>query len=172
MKKPSIEEEAEEMELMDMLPMDMEIIDEIATASKEMIPQMNVAVPPAEENKLISDEKMVGVYDEVLENIRQDRAEIDNLKSQFEEMVLNGGDATTASKEALVNLMKMKLDTSDKMSKIADLMTRARGVNTFPKYFAANQNNTINMSSKRALTPHEKRTLIENEVKKQNKEVI
>ena len=41
-------------------------------------------------------------------------------------MVLNGGDASTSSKEALVNLLKIKSDTADKMAKIADLMTRLK----------------------------------------------
>ena len=38
---------------------------------------------------------------------------------------------------------------SDKMSKIADLMTRIKikDKDTFPKYLAANQNNTININS-------------------------
>jgi anthranilate phosphoribosyltransferase len=41
-------------------------------------------------------------------------------------MVLNDGDSSTASKEALVNLLKTKIETSDRMSKIADLMTRIK----------------------------------------------
>ena len=45
---------------------------------------------------------------------------------------------------------------TDKMSKVADLMTRVKlkDKDTFPKYLAANQNNTINISetgSRRAL---------------------
>ena len=155
----------------------MELFDpiEIDLPPQELIPPMDKAVPsaPPEETKLISDEKLVGTYDEVLNNIRSDRSELDDLICQMKDMVLNGGDATTASKEALVNLMKIKLDTADKMSKIADLMTRARGTNTFPRYLAATQNNTINMEAPKRgnLTPREKLDLIEAEGKK-NKEII
>jgi hypothetical protein len=41
-------------------------------------------------------------------------------------MVLNDGDSSTASKEALVNLLKVKMDASDRMTRIADLMTRIK----------------------------------------------
>ena len=64
------------------------------------------------------------------------------------EMVINDGDATTSSKEALVNLIKIKVDMTDKMSKVADMMTRVKlkEKDTFPKYLATNQNNTININ--------------------------
>jgi hypothetical protein len=41
-------------------------------------------------------------------------------------MVINDGDSSTSSKEALVNLIKVKMEASDKMSRIADLMTRIK----------------------------------------------
>jgi hypothetical protein len=41
-------------------------------------------------------------------------------------MVLNDGDGSTSSKEALVNLVKTKMEASDKMTRIADLMTRIK----------------------------------------------
>ena len=64
-------------------------------------------------------------------------------------MVMNDGDATSSTKEALVNLIKIKSDMSDKMSKVADLMTRIKlkERDTFPKYLAAQQNNTINIGN-------------------------
>jgi len=64
-------------------------------------------------------------------------------------MVINEGDATSASKEALVNLVKIKSETADKMTKIADLMTRIKlkERDTFPRYLAAQQKNTIQISS-------------------------
>jgi hypothetical protein len=60
-------------------------------------------------------------------------------------MVLNDGDASSASKEAIVNLLKIKSDTSDKMTKVADLMTRIKlkDKDTFPRYLAAQQNNKV-----------------------------
>lgn len=157
---------------------DLEVIQEIAETSKELLPQLNVNMTPTENAGLpapiISDEKLVKTFDEILENTRKDREEISDLLSQFAELVLNGGDATTSSKEALVNLMKLKSDTSDKMAKIADLMSRARGVNTFKPYLTTNQNNTINIGDnipkKSVLSPEEKRALIEKENKKMEKD--
>lgn len=60
-------------------------------------------------------------------------------------MVINDGDASSASKEAIVNLVKIKSDTADKMSKVADLMTRIKlkDKDTFPRYLAAQQNNKV-----------------------------
>ena len=44
-----------------------------------------------------------------------------------------------------VNLIKIKSDTADKMSKVADLMTRIKlkEKDTFPRYLAAQQNNKV-----------------------------
>ena len=156
--------ELEKMEETEQLATD---ITEAIVESQDLIPQMNINLPlaPSGEEKIIPDVKLVGLYDEILENVRKDRSEIDSMITSFSDMVFNDGDATSSTKEALVNLIKIKLDTSDKMSKIADLMTRVRGTNTFPKYLASNQNNTINIEKK--LSPSEKRALLENEIKKQ-----
>lgn len=116
---------------------------------KEILPAMNVNVPslPQKEEDLISDDAMLGIYAEILDKIRSDQTEIDDLISKFGEMVFNEGDATTSSKEALVNLIKLKVDASDKMSKVADLMTRVKLKDPFPKYLAAHQNNTIHIGN-------------------------
>jgi hypothetical protein len=120
----------------------------------EVMSSMNVSSLSVQnsENSLsniVSDEQLVDVYQEVLENIRQDRKQTEEFISNFADLVINEGDSTSASKEALVNLLKLKHDTSDKMAKIADLMTRIKlkDKDTFPKYLAANQNNTININS-------------------------
>ena len=101
------------------------------------------------ENTIVSDEQLVDVYNEVLDDIRKDRKQVDDFINNFADLVINEGDSTSASKEALVNLLKLKHDTSDKMAKIADLMTRIKlkDKDTFPRYLAANQNNTININS-------------------------
>lgn len=155
--------------------MDKENITEISeVVENELIPQMNVIVPETEEKEdLIKDQKILDVYDEILDNIRNDRKEIDELLTSFKDMVLNDGDATTSSKEAMVNLVKIKTDTSDRMSKVADLMTRIKlkETNTFPKYLAVHQNNTINNNPKK-LTSEEKRKLIESENKKNKKDNV
>lgn len=117
---------------------------------QRIIPAMNVmppAVPPQKEENLISDDTMLGMYAEILEKIKTDRTEIDDYIARFADLVFNDGDATTASKEALINLIKLKSESADKMSKVADLMTRIKlkERDTFPRYLAAHQNNTINI---------------------------
>jgi len=128
---------------------------------RELMPSMNVGVPQKqaeddeEKPSIVSDEQLLGVYGEILGNIRDDRKEVDQILSTFTDMVLNEGDATTSSKEAMVNLLKMKTDLADKMSKVADLMTRVKlkERDTYPRYLSASQNNTINIgdNQKRAL---------------------
>jgi hypothetical protein len=95
--------------------------------------------PPVKE--VISDEAMMLVYDEIMNDIREDRKEVSELILQFGNMAMNDGDSTTSTKEALVNLMKIKADLADKKSKIADLKTRIklRDRDTFKPYLAAQQ---------------------------------
>jgi len=116
-----------------------------------IVPSMNLPAQQSEDqiSNIVSDEKLVDVYNGVLDNIRQDRKQVDEFINNFADLVINEGDSTSASKEALVNLLKLKHDTSDKMAKIADLMTRIKlkDKDTFPRYLAANQNNTININS-------------------------
>ena len=90
--------------------------------SEENLP----AMPPGNHLDLISDESLLGVYEEIISNLRQDRVQTSELLDEFTEMVINGGDASNASKEALVNLVRHKLDTADKMAKVAELMTRIK----------------------------------------------
>jgi cellobiose-specific phosphotransferase system component IIA len=109
---------------------------------KELVPVEN----NSGELSIISDEMLLGIYGEILDNIRQDRVQIDSYVNEFAEMVINTGDASSASKEALVNLVRAKMDASDKMSKVADLMTRLKmkDTNTFKPYMNKG-NNTINI---------------------------
>ena len=87
-----------------------------------------VEVAPVQEKELslVSDESLLGVYGEIMENLRDDRSQVSNLVDTFSNMVLNDGDSSTASKEALVNLLKTRIETSEKMTRIADLMTRIK----------------------------------------------
>jgi len=136
------------------------VVEEKDKEIDSLIPSLNVNLPekkeePTEES-LVSDEMLLGVYGEVLNNLRDDRFEVDQILSNFVDMVINEGDSTTSSKEALINLLRMKMESADKMAKIADLMTRVKikEKDTFPRYLAANQNNTINIGDngqKRAL---------------------
>ena len=106
---------------------------------------------------------------EIMNNIREDRKQVDEFIGNFADLVINEGDSTSASKEALVSLVKIKSDIADKMSKMADLMTRIKlkDRDTYPKYLSANQNNTININS-----GNNKRQLLEaiNKAKKEKKD--
>jgi len=75
---------------------------------------------------IISDDDLLGVYNEIMSNLRNDRTHVSDLAEKFEDMVINEGDSSTSSKEALVNLVKQKSDVQDKMTKIAELMTRIK----------------------------------------------
>jgi hypothetical protein len=88
----------------------------------------NVIKPESEgqELSLVSDEALIGVYGEIMDNLRSDRSQVSDLVDTFSNMVLNDGDGSTSSKEALVNLIKAKMDASDRMTRIADLMTRIK----------------------------------------------
>ena len=88
-----------------------------------------VVMVPVEGDKdmsIVTDDALLGVYGEIMDNLRSDREQVSELVDTFSNMVFNDGDSSTASKEALVNLLKTKLDASDKMTRIADLMTRIK----------------------------------------------
>jgi hypothetical protein len=86
----------------------------------------SLAEKKQEELSIVSDENLLGIYEEIMLNLRSDRGQISDLVNTFSNMVINDGDSSTSSKEALVNLIKTKIDATDKMSKIADLMTRIK----------------------------------------------
>lgn len=115
---------------------------------ENLLPKMNVnpqEMMPQKEECIVEDKQILGLYDEILENCREDRKFVDETLTNFLEMVMNDGDASTASKEAIVNLLKIKTDINDKMAKIADLETRIKlkEKDTFPRYLAAQQNNKV-----------------------------
>lgn len=124
---------------------------------EKIVPPISIDVPKNEqETNIVSDEMILGVYGEVLEDVRSDKNQIDETLNNFLNMVINDGDTSTSTKEAIVNLLKLKAEQSDKKTKIADLMTRIKlkEKDTFPKYLAANQTNNINIgggSTKREL---------------------
>jgi hypothetical protein len=133
------------------------IIEESESSFEErvdsMLPKMNVSIPensglPAD--ALISDQHYLTVLDEIMNNIRDDRKQVDDFLSTFANMVINDGDATTSSKEAMVNLVKTKVDLQDKMLKAADLMTRLKLKNTYAysgPHLNALQQNNINIGT-------------------------
>jgi hypothetical protein len=119
---------------------------------EKVIPSMNVTVPAVQEQEsIIGDAMLLGIYSEILDTIRQDRVEVADILNNFCEMVMNQGDSSSASKEAIVNLVRTKLDAADKMAKVADLMTRVKlkEKDTFPKYLNQTQENTIHIGQDR-----------------------
>lgn len=101
---------------------------------------------------LVPDQKLMGVFESTLDQLKEDREEISETLADFLNMVMNDGDSTAASKEAVVNLLKMKTDTADKIIKIADLMTRIKlkERNTFPKYLAPQVTNQYNFGGQKS----------------------
>ncbi len=146
---------------------------EIEDAIDDLVPRMNVTVPsnpPAEAApELITDDDILEIYGDILKDINEKEKEVSDYVANMAEMVFNEGDATTSSKEALVNFVKIETDLIDKKVKIADLMTRIKlkETNTFPRYLAAHQNNTININDS-----GKKRQLLEaiNKAKKKKEE--
>ena len=136
-----------------------ETLDQITDDVKDFIPSMNVSMPEVPQKKeLVSDEQLNAVYDEIANNLREERQFIDEVLHNFADMVLNGGDSSNSSKETLLGLINAKLDASDKLIKVADLKTRIKlkDLNTFKPYLSAKQDNktTINIGG-------DKRQLIE-----------
>jgi hypothetical protein len=131
---------------------DTDIIDQLTKDVDNVVPQLNIGMPEnhmSDVSNIVKDEELVEMYKDIIGYIKDDRCQIDTYIDNFANMVMNDGDATSSTKEALVNLIKIKSDMSDKMSKVADLMTRIKlkERDTFPKYLAAQQNNTINIGN-------------------------
>jgi len=174
--KPSpqviIEEHSTEMgENSDIMPVENEIR---AEDIQDMVPKMNVALNANVEPKemLITDEQYLDVINNILTEIKEDRKQVSDYIENFAEMVINEGDATTSSKEALVNLVKIKTDLQDKMLKAADLMTRLKLKNTYAysgPHLNALQQNNFNIGSE---ADFDRKELIKaiNQAKKKKKE--
>jgi hypothetical protein len=128
----TFEDEFDELEIDSLIPnmSSMSSISEITEPEKECI---------------VKDEDVIDLYDEILQNCRKDRESVGEVLANFLDMVMNEGDASSASKEAIVNLLKINTDVNDKMAKIADLRTRMKlkEKDTFPRYLAAQQNNKV-----------------------------
>lgn len=115
------------------------------------VPPMSVSVVPPVDTSSITDRDLQDIYKEILDDLRNDRKEIDILLNNFVEMVMNEGDSSSASKEAVVNLIKVKTDVSDKKAKIADLMTTLRLKDKTVSKLTANQTNHIHITDKRSI---------------------
>ena len=76
-----------------------------------------------EMSEIVTDGDLVDMYDDIVNMVRKDREEVSEVLGNFVNMVMNEGDGSSASKEAIVALLKMKMDDADKLSKVADLKT-------------------------------------------------
>ena len=138
-----------------------ELVDEFSELAEfdveNLLPTMTVSnelMETPEKECIVSDEDIMGLYDEILDDCRNDAKGVDEILANFINMVMNDGDASSASKEAIVNLWKIKSDISDKKAKVADLKTRIKlkEKDTYPRYLAAQQNNKITIEgSKREM---------------------
>ena len=101
---------------------------------------------------MFEDNEMLGLCAEALTNMRGDRKQMDNLISNFVEMVFNEGDSTTASKEALVALMVAKTNMNDKMMSLVELMAKfkLKEMASGPKSVTANQENHYHFGTRRS----------------------
>lgn len=116
------------------------------------VPPVNLMVGNSNSTESpINDADLLNIYSEILGDLRNDRSEIDGLLNNFVEMVMNEGDSSSASKEAVVNLIKVKSDIADKKTKIADLMTTLRLKDKSASKLAANQPTHIHITDKRNL---------------------
>lgn len=146
--KPKVEEKEQPVHLEEIpaeAPANTELVEEDLEG---IFPPMNVAGPTQQVSDaamLISDQQYLGVLEEIMVCIRDDRKQVSDYIDNMADMVINDGDTTTATKEALVNLVKIKTDLQDKMLKAADLMTRLKLKNTYaysgPHMNAIQQNN-------------------------------
>lgn len=131
-------------------------MDEIKSAEVDNIVPEIVNIenkqPVVEEyTGLIGDEYLLGLYREILEDIRVDRIEVDGLLSNFTDMVFNGGDVSSSSKEAVVNLTKIKSDILDKKTKMADLLTSLKIKEKNNSKALTNQTNHIHITDRRSI---------------------
>lgn len=134
-----------------------ELVDEDSLSLENLekfIPAMNVSIPQEQEeekdiSRLIPDEKLTGLFDDILQTIKTDKQEIDDVMIKFLDFIINSGDTSAATKEAFVQLAKIKNDAVDKVIKIADLMTRIKMKerSTYKPYLTANQTNNISVEN-------------------------
>lgn len=130
-------------------------MNEIEDINFEKVPPVNITLenkpPEVVQTTLVEDEYLLGLYKEILEDIRVDRIEVDGLLTNFTDMVFNGGDVTSSSKEAVVNLAKIKSDILDKKTKMADLLTSLKIKEKNSTKSSTNQTNHIHITDRRSI---------------------
>lgn len=112
---------------------------------------MNINLPAQEpKSEIVQAEQIVSMCRDIMTNIVEEGDEIKEAYVNFADMVFNSGDATAASKEALVNLLKLRSDLVDKKTRIMEMLVKAYK-DVGPKSVTAHQHNDFIISDKRKL---------------------
>lgn len=114
---------------------------------KELIEPDAIAGELTDADDLIKDQELLFAFDDATTMLKNDRQQTEEILANFIDMVINEGDGSTASKEAICKLLELKIKAADSIIRIADLKTRIKmkEKNTFPPYLA--QHNTYNIAS-------------------------
>ncbi len=116
------------------------------------LPEMNVSLPAiAEKMPLAQGEAahLSTMYHEIMSDIDKNENQIDGVLNNFIDMVMNGGDSSSSTKESVVNLIKNKTDLADKKIKVMEMMMKVY-LRDAPKV-SATQNNKITIQDMRGL---------------------
>lgn len=130
---------------------------EIAELTRDAggLPTMTVQVPQkAEPEKpIVTVDEMQAFLKEAVTMVRDDRAETSEYIKNFADMILNEGDASGPTKEAFVQLVKMKQDAATNLTKLIELMMRPllKQSSESKPWLNATQHNEIKISPRRKL---------------------
>ena len=116
---------------------------------------------------LVPSAEVADYYGEIMSNLREDREQAQTVYEIFAEMVVNEGDPSAASKEAMISALKLRHDANDKSLKLLDLCTRMwlKDKNTSTEIYAYQQNNKYEGAKPQAMKV---RDLIQNVEQEQN----
>lgn len=90
-------------------------------------PTMQVNITPSDgADDLIPKEKVVAFLDEIADGLRGERSDTSRYIDDFYDMIVNGGDATSSTKESFVNLVRAKREVTSEMVRLLDLMVRLK----------------------------------------------
>jgi hypothetical protein len=122
-------------------------IEDVLRPSEMPIPamNMNLAAPQKEEKPIVTNDDMVDMYKKIFNFCEEDRNEAGDLHNTLKDMVMNDGDASHSTKEAMIQALRIRCESTDKMTKVMELLMRyvLKDRDTFPRYLAQNQENNI-----------------------------
>ncbi len=122
-------------------------VEDVLRPSELPIPSMNVGgiAPQKEETPVVTNDQMVDMYKKIFDHCEEGRKDAGELYEVLKDMVVNDGDASHSTKEAMIQALRLKCEAADKETKVMDLLMRyiLKDRDTFPRYLAANQENNI-----------------------------